>query len=503
MKGKNSEKICSRGEKRDILPCILLSLLHNIMVKLYTINSIRIGPRTKNNYHLGLPIIIIILMVNILYIGSTNSIQSRAFGQSDQPSVIFRSVSFDTNPVPHVPFKLTATILIPNIEPTHVTLSLDAPKGISVLSPSNINLGDIGSRTGEKTLAWTLVALRPDNYPLNITAYSSGNSIRGGSNDNNNYQVTSFPVNVNIGFKIDGTPAFAIRSVRVDPPVTYPGDIGTRLDFNIMNSGYVISTNTSANLKMPPGLSPAWGGADSMYIGNLPPGHRVNASFYVKASDAVTSVNNPLSLLVNHDKGRSILDTQFIVSPKARFEVVNVDQSDQLYPGATNVPIRVTLKNVGSATAQTVTTEFLGGNSIPGVRSNTQTSIGNIENLGSAAPGRVFVSTFVVNIPHATTSGEQSASAAITWSQSDTSGANAFVQTLPITYYIAQGPNYLLYHNGIPFAYIAAAIIVAIIIVVFIVLRKRKYQEMDVYLENSPRFSEKGLSKHPNKNSPV
>ena len=445
-------------------------------------------------------------MVNILYIGGTNAVQdsdqNRVFAQSDQPAVIFRNVNFDTNPVPNVPFKLTATVLASDIEPTYVTLAIDAPKGVSVVSPSNINLGDISSRDSEKTVAWTLVALRPDNYPLNITAYSTGTS---GSNNKNSYQVASFPVNVNVGFRIDGTPDFAIRSVRVDPLVTYPGDIGTRLDFNVMNAGYVISTNTSAKLQMSSGISPAWGGADSMYIGNLPPGHRVNASFYVKVSDAVASVNNPVSLLINHDKGRSILDTQFLVAPKARFEVLNVDKSDQLYPGATNVPIKVTLKNTGSATAQTVTTEFLVGNSIPGVRSNTQTSIGNIENLGNGAPGHVFISTFIVNTPGTTSSGDQSASIAITWSQTDTSGANTFVQTLPITYHIAEGPNYLLYHNGIPFAYVIAAVLVAIIFVVFVILRKRKYQEMDIYLEKkqSPMFPEKGLSKHNNKSTPV
>ena len=305
-----------------------------------------------------------------------------------------------------------------------------------------------------------------------------------------------------IGVKILGNPAFQIKTVRVSPPLVYPGSVGIRMNVAIMNSGYVIANNVSAQLiDLPHGLAPAWGNATSQFFGRILPNENVTGSFFLNVNNDVYSEGAPLTLLIKYNnKDTQKLYTNFLVSPKAKFDFLSVDSSG-VYSGATNVPIKVNLKNTGTAIAQTLTAKFLGGNTVPGVKSNTQTVIGNKEDIGDIPPGATFPTTFILNASPQT-KGQQAASIEITWTQSDTAGSsqtNTFVQTVPITYDVAEGPNYLFYYNGIPLTYIAIGAIIAGLFVLFAVQRRRKNRSIEAYLQrqsvstrgNGPTESEK------------
>jgi hypothetical protein len=290
-----------------------------------------------------------------------------------------------------------------------------------------------------------------------------------------------------IGVQINGAPAFQIRNVMVVPTLTFPGDVGTRMDVNIVNSGFGIANNVTAELVLPPGLTPAWGNANQMYFGRILPNQNITASFFVNVDAGLHSANYPVTVILKHADGTNVLHSDFFVAPKSSFSLVNVLNTDKLYPGATNVPLQVFLRNTGSATAQTITTKLLGGNTIPGVKSTIQTSVGNTEDVGDILPNQVFPTTFIVNLdPQTTTAGTQSASIQVTWTQSDTAGVplkNVFVQTIPITYHVEQGPSYLYYYNGIPLTYLAIAAIITGIVVIFMIQRKKKVDKVDLYLQ--------------------
>jgi hypothetical protein len=284
--------------------------------------------------------------------------------------------------------------------------------------------------------------------------------------------------------------------VRVIPPLAFPGDVNTRVDINLINAGFGIANNVTTLLKLPKGLNPAFGNANTEYFGRILSNQNFTASYFLNIDPYASSANDDLlTLLVQYynnkfDYGKSVLNANFLVSPKAHFDLIGMAGSGQLYPGATNVPIEVILKNIGTATAQTIATKFLGGNLIPGIKSPLMTAVGNTENVGNILPGQFFTTTFIVNVDPSTSQvGQQAASIEIDWTQSQTSGTsstNRFIETLPLTYNVSQGPSYLLYYLGIPWTYVAIAIFLSILVLIFIVLRKRKIYMTDLQSREQP-----------------
>lgn len=273
-------------------------------------------------------------------------------------------------------------------------------------------------------------------------------------------------------------PVFKINGVTVTPPLSYAGDIGDKIDIQLFNFG-LAANDVYATLKLPSGLAPAWGNSTSLYFGRINTFQTVTASFYVNVDNTLQSGIYPISVLITNGGQQTTLNVNLIVSPKAQFQLVSEDDS-QLYPGATNVPFKITMKNAGTATAQTITTTLLAGNSIPGVKSDSITSVGNMENIGTVLPGQTFVTTFMVDLQPQFAAGDQSTTVEIIWSQNSTNTSNAFVQTVVIPYHVANGPYYLLYYDGIPWSSIIIGGFVITGLVIFIVKRRRRLKMMEL-----------------------
>ena len=199
-------------------------------------------------------------------------------------------------------------------------------------------IGDLG--VGEnKTLSLKVYtpAERVTQQPLPITIGYEANGKRASQT-------------FNVGVKFIGTPSFQIQTVKVTPPLAYPGNVGERIDINFINTGYVIANNVSAQLiDLPHGISPAWGGANYQYFGRILPNQNFTGSFFLNIDNNVSSLGYPIPLLMKFNNQNSErLNLNFQVSPKAMFSLVSVD-STGLYPGASNIPLRITLKNTGNA----------------------------------------------------------------------------------------------------------------------------------------------------------
>ncbi|HEX2408703.1 MAG TPA: hypothetical protein VHJ38_15990, partial [Nitrososphaeraceae archaeon] len=291
-----------------------------------------------------------------------------------------------------------------------------------------------------------------------------------------------FPLQVSVGYNIEGETSFKIRSLKTFPPLPFPGTHGARVEANIQNTGDVAASKTLAKVELPNGIERTWAESDSFYIGRILPGQNANTSFFLNVYENVTSNVLPLNINLFHDNGNNTLPTALSIGSKARFELVDVEDSSQLYPGATNVPIRVTLNNTGNAIAEGITTKLLAGNIIPGVRSNIQTTIGNIEDIGNVIPGETFTTTFIVNVASSVAkAGKQVGSIELKWTQpgvtytlSAESPTYEFIDIIPISYTIEQGPNYLLYYNDIPLTYVVLFVIVILMIILFIIVRRRR-----------------------------
>jgi hypothetical protein len=286
--------------------------------------------------------------------------------------------------------------------------------------------------------------------------------------DGNNYSET-----YTVGLNLENKPNFKIGSITLTPTQSYAGDIADKINVQIFNAG-IVANDVYTKLILPPGLSPAWGNSTTAYFGKIDTFQTETVSFYVNVDNRIVSGSYPLTLFVNTGNQTSSLHADFVVAQKAIFNLVSLDDS-QLYPGASNVPFKIVLKNTGTASAQTITTKLLSGNDVAGVKSNTLTTVGNIENIGTALQGQVFTTTFLVSLDPTSTPGDQATSVEIDWTQN---GTNNFVQTITIPYHIANGPYYALYYHGIPLTYLAIIVLLSTGVFVFIKKRKKRLRLM-------------------------
>lgn len=305
--------------------------------------------------------------------------------------------------------------------------------------------------------------------------------------DGNNYSET-----YTVGLNLENKPNFKIGSITLTPSLSYAGDVADKVNVQIFNAG-LVANDVYTTLKIPPGLSPAWGNATTAYFGKIDTFQTVTASFYVNIDNKIASGSYPMILSVKTGDQTTSLEENFVVAQKAIFDLVSLDDS-QLFPGASNIPFKIILKNTGSSSAQTITTKLLSGNDVAGVKSNTLTTVGNVENIGTALPGQVFTTTFLVSLDPTSTPGDQSTSVEVDWTQN---GTNNFVQTVTIPYHIANGPYYALYYHGIPLTYLSIMVLFVMGIIIFIKKRKMRLVAIEaasLYIKNTQRLDFPGTN---------
>lgn len=338
--------------------------------------------------------------------------------------------------------------------------SVDTPAWVGDLSVNALKKVTLGIYTSNQTL--TLKVPVEVKYDSNGVSYDET-------------YLTQLP--------LGNQPNFKISAVTLSPPLSFAGDVADKIDVQIFNLGQG-TNDVYATLNLPDGLSPAWGNSTSSYFGRIDTFQTVTASFYVNIDNNAISGNHPLSLTITTGGQKTNLNMNFVVTKKANFQLESVDSS-QLYPGATNVPFKITLKNIGTAPAQTLTTLLLSGNTAPGVKSATITAVGNQENIGTVLPNQVFTTTFLVALDSTYPSGDQSTSIEINWTQNSTYNVstNNFVQTITVPYNVPSGPSYLLYYDGIPWTAVIG--VAAFIVLIYIFIKRRKKRLMLMKLASS------------------
>jgi hypothetical protein len=182
----------------------------------------------------------------------------------------------------------------------------------------------------------------------------------------------------------------------------------------------------------------------------------------------------------------STIDMEVVVSPMAKFEVINVD-SGRLYRGAENVLLTIVSKNIGTTTADNVTARFIKLNSMSSV-SPTEPATRNMEYPKSISPGYSFTTTFVIDLPYnSTIGGVNKANLQLDWVQGETSGTTqrrTFSEDIPVLYHVAENPESISYFKGIPLRYLYIAVIIEILLIGFVILRHRRVKLKEGSLHN-------------------
>ncbi|GIU72281.1 MAG: hypothetical protein KatS3mg003_1760 [Candidatus Nitrosocaldaceae archaeon] len=306
--------------------------------------------------------------------------------------------------------------------------------------------------------------LRSNNYetilPLNIIMSYFVNGILISNNN-----ILNIPITEDLYMK---TP-FIISSLSTEPSIVYSGDF-THITINIYNNDLFTYNNVYAKLIMENGFTSSSSRSDESYISVITPSTEYSLNFSIKIEDNVNSGEYIFKLLLKYNNQTLEYDIPFIVYPKANFDVLSVDSS-QLYIGNTNVPLKVTLKNVGNADAYNVKIKLLGGNELPGSKSTVVTTVGDTELIGKINKDQVVTATFIVNVDNSANVGNNIIDLEISWDQND---GNSFTDIVPFAVHV----NSTAVLHGDSFSNIIlillTAIVSSIIVLTFVYLRNKK-----------------------------
>lgn len=267
------------------------------------------------------------------------------------------------------------------------------------------------------------------------------------------------------------------------PPEIFPGYYDVELKALVVNYGEAIANNVTISVSSPfPVVS-----LSQLTLGALPQGVPANVTFLINVPNSTTPGNYYFNFTVKYDGGEYIKHVKIEVYPKANLQIVDVYYSG-LSSGASQIPITVTIKNVGNATAENVKA-ILGSSDViyPYVSSSNplMALTASEAYLGDIAPGEEVNVTYVVDVSSGVQSGNYTMAITLLWNQ--TGGLFPFVQNDKFTVQLSPSPFSNLLSQGITievnnskYTISWVAIIVVIIIVILIIailaLRGRRKQ---------------------------
>jgi len=175
------------------------------------------------------------------------------------------------------------------------------------------------------------------------------------------------------------------------PPTLYSG-YNQSIEFVIANSGNGIARNITVTI-LPGRNINILSSVRKFFIPALLPGNSINQRIFVSAN-YTTSANANLIINVTYYSSNykqnfsKVFNKTIYIMPSAQFQVTGVET--QAYPGATNMPVTITIKNIGNEVAKEIQVSFQSIYPITPINSNAY-----IEKL---LPGEEVNVTFVINV---------------------------------------------------------------------------------------------------------
>ena len=186
-------------------------------------------------------------------------------------------------------------------------------------------------------------------------------------------------------------PDVSVSIVGSMPPTLYSGYNQT-IEFVVANSGSGVARNITVSVVAGKNIN-ILSSVRKFFIPALLPGSSINQRIFVSAN-YTTSTNGNLIINVTYYSSNykqnfsKIFNKTIYIMPSAQFQVTGVET--QAYPGATNVPVTLTIKNIGNEIAKEIQVSFQSIYPITPINSNAY-----IEKL---LPGEEVNVTFVINV---------------------------------------------------------------------------------------------------------
>jgi len=246
-----------------------------------------------------------------------------------------------------------------------------------------------------------------------------------------------------------------VQHVLTVPAKIYPGDNQIAVKAWLVNAGTGSTADLQVRLVLEEPFKPSSAGSDVFFLGTLQPGQVNEADFYLDVSDAAQFGSYNLRLVTDSSGSAGQVEIGQIplyVSEKVRFELVQVEPK-VVRAGDSGVSIRVTIKNVGSVTADSVRVQLRVGNYFTGTLTDF---------LGTMGPGESETAYLTVDVDAKAQPQTYKMDLRLDWSQSN----NSLDHTLPVDLQVAAAE--------LPIPLIAVAAVLLALVVVVVVRRRRK-----------------------------
>lgn len=234
-----------------------------------------------------------------------------------------------------------------------------------------------------------------------------------------------------------------VSNLQTVPGEVRSGDEYVKLEVFLENVGEKDAKSVGIELNLPEELSHSYSNANDLRIGRLNAGEQKSITFYVDVIDGAPAKVYDLDMLIDYidldnNKFSRVETSKLLVKEKPQIEVVNfsgygmIGGSGQLF---------VTLKNVGSESAEAVDVRLVKQSSQPfnfDVRSNY---------IGQLEPGETGVAVFDIDVSSSAKEKEHDFSLFIR-AKGDTDNGNDNIYTFSDrAKFVVSGkqPNYLLY----------------------------------------------------------
>lgn len=244
-----------------------------------------------------------------------------------------------------------------------------------------------------------------------------------------------------------------IQHVLTVPAKVYPGDNQIAVKAWLINAGTGSTTDLQVRLLLHDPFKPSSGGSDVFFLGTTEPGQVSEANFYLDISKAAEFGSYNLSLVANHGStGQTdIGEIPLYVSEKVAFDIVQLEPR-AIRAGDSGVSIRVTIRNAGNVTADSVRAQLRVGNYFSGTLTDF---------LGTIGPGESKTAYLILDVDAKARPQTYMMDLRIDWTQSD----HSLDDTLAVELRVSSAE--------LPIPLIAVGFILIALVIVVVVRRRR------------------------------
>ncbi len=239
------------------------------------------------------------------------------------------------------------------------------------------------------------------------------------------------------------------------PSKVYPGDNQVIVKTWLVNSGAGSTADLQVRLVLQDPFKPSSGGSDEFFVGTMQPGQISEADFYIDIGESAEFGSYSLKLVMDApgSTGRvEIGQVPIYVSEKARFEIIQAEPTI-VRAGDSGVSIRITVKNTGSVTAESVRIQLKVSNYFSGTLTDF---------LGTMQPGETRTAFLTVDVDSKAQPQKYKMDVRLDWTQSN----NSLDETLTLELDTGAAE--------IPIPLVAVGVVLVALVAVVALRRRRK-----------------------------